>query len=285
VLLAGSGRSGTTWLAELLTRSNRFRYLFEPLHPSRTMPLGLPPRPYLRPAEAHTTLTETVEGMLTGRIRGRWVDQYNRKAVARRRLVKDVWANLTLGWVQARHPDTKIILVLRHPLAVAESQLATGWEWWTDPATLWSQPALVEDHLGPWRAVFDGLTDPLRRHVATWCVENAVPLCQLAPDNVYVACYEHLAAAPERELPPLFAFAGVRWDDRALAAVARPSSVARDGKASLEHASTELVRWTADTLAAFGLDRVYGEGPEPLVRDARALLARPARDRGPISTR
>jgi Sulfotransferase family len=295
VVLAGSGRSGTTWLAELLTRSNAFRYLFEPLHPDRTATLGLAPRPYLRPSETDPRLTAPVEAMLSGRARGHWVDQYNRKALARRRLVKDVWANLALGWVGAQHPETKILFILRHPLAVAESQMATGWEWWTDPALLLGQPELVEDHLEPWRGLLEGLDDPFRRHVATWCVENAVPLAQLAPGGVHVACYEHLLDAPERKLPPLFAFAGVRWDERVLSAAARPSSVSRGGpgqptggrpgEAWRSAFSADQVRWTMSMLSAFGLDRIYGEGRRPVISDAGSQLRPATREGGPVSTR
>ena len=54
VLLAGSGRSGTTWLAELLTDA-RTRLLFEPLHPVRGPFPDLGVRRYARPREYSST--------------------------------------------------------------------------------------------------------------------------------------------------------------------------------------------------------------------------------------
>ena len=34
VYLAGDGRSGTTWISEIINCDNRYRYMFEPFHPS-----------------------------------------------------------------------------------------------------------------------------------------------------------------------------------------------------------------------------------------------------------
>ena len=35
ILLAGSGRSGTTWVSDIMNYDNEYRYIFEPFHPRK----------------------------------------------------------------------------------------------------------------------------------------------------------------------------------------------------------------------------------------------------------
>ena len=35
ILIAGTGRSGTTWLSDTINYKNQFRYIFEPLHSNK----------------------------------------------------------------------------------------------------------------------------------------------------------------------------------------------------------------------------------------------------------
>src|SRR5439155_18259088 len=88
VLVAGSGRSGTTWLGELLTRGSATRYVFEPLHPRLGPFPGEFPRTYARPGSAFDD-EEAWARILSGRVRHPWVDQYAHAFLPRRRVVKD----------------------------------------------------------------------------------------------------------------------------------------------------------------------------------------------------
>jgi hypothetical protein len=225
--------------------------------------------------------------VLEGRVRDRWTDQYNRRLVARRRLVKEVWANLLLGRIHRAFPEIRIVLLLRHPFAVADSQLRTAWGWRADPVSFLGQSDLMEDHLSQHAGLLSETVEPFDRHVLVWCVENAVPLRQFAQGDIHVAFYERLQDDPETELPPLFAVLGRPWDARVLERVHRPSAVARVdrwGQAERPSLDDWRARLTADQVARgmnllhrFGLDRIYGRGPMPLVSSGKeAFLDPPA---------
>ena len=285
LLVAGSGRSGTTWLAEVVNQDNAYRYLFEPAHPEHGPQAREPaPRPYARPGSRDPALLALGRALAEGKVRDRWTDQYNRKLVARRRLVKDIWVNLLLGWLAEVYPGLRIVLVIRHPCAVADSQFATRWGWRVDPGQFAEQHELVEDHLEPYRGLLTRRPDPFDDYVVTWCVENLVPLRQLAPGRAHVAFYEHLTSEPERELPRLFRYAGRPWGGEVLAEVGRPSSVSRmDG--TVTSGRSPIESWQArvsdgrldragELLATFGLDRLYdARVPMPRIRGEEVLAS------------
>jgi hypothetical protein len=274
IVLAGTGRSGTTWLAEVLNHDNRYRYLFEPLHPDRgRIGRNLGIRPYLRADAEASPATDGLDAVLRGRVRDPWADQYNRRPLATERLIKEVWANLALGWVAAHDPRTRIVFVLRHPCAVASSQLQTGWDWHAEPEHLLRQRALMADHLGPFARIIRATRDPFDQHIALWCAENLVALRQIASPNAHVVFYEHLVADPGGGTRRLFALLGRPWTSSVLRRVAMPSALSRSGSAILvgEDAATSWVsRVSADQrrralriLTAFGLSALYSDEPMP----------------------
>jgi hypothetical protein len=275
ILLAGSGRSGTTWLAEVLERAGRLRYLFEPFHPDRLPATrGFRPRQYLPPGTPDAGMARAVEEVVTGHVRSRWVDQYNRRLVARRRLIKDVWANLMLGYLADRHPELAIVLVLRHPVAVVRSQLALSrWDWFAEPGHLLGQDHLMADHLEPFRPLLEGARPGAEQHAATWCAENLVPLRQLGPGRAHILFYEHLVARPEVELGRLATFLGLPALTGAGTVTGRPSRLARSGSAVVTGGDA-VGGWTAHipadelarvlrTVEGFGLDHLYTADPMP----------------------
>jgi hypothetical protein len=281
VVVAGSGRSGTTWLGELLTRGTATRYLFEPLHPDRGPFPGEFPRSYARPGAAFDQ-EDAWARIVSGKVRDPWTDQYGHAFLPRRRVVKEVWANLQLGWLADRYPDLTLVLLLRHPYSVARSQLSSRWDWYLDPRLYLQQELLMQDHLAPFEEWLAAARTPWDLAVATWCVENLVPLRQLARAEAHVVFYEHLRLDPEGELRALFAALGRRWDPRVLHGVRRPSALAHPGAWAMladslderwKEADPRLLARTVEILQVFGLATLYGEGPLPLRPLGASVLA------------
>lgn len=104
----------------------------------------------------------------------RAVDRFNESFLVRRRLVKEIRANVLLPWLHSVFPDVPIVLILRHPCAVALSRLSLRWGTTLDDFL--SQPALMDDYLHPIEADIRGATEPFDRHIFMWCIENYVPL-------------------------------------------------------------------------------------------------------------
>jgi len=283
VFLGGSPRSGTTWVAEQIADGAGLRLIFEPFHPEEGVMAGLfPARRYLRPSDEQPGHVEPVAQVLAGRVRGSWSDRYNRQVLPRGRLVKEVRFNLGLAWLRARFPWLPVAMVIRHPGAVAASQRSVPWDFHLETSRLLTQPELVADHLAPYAELLEGARSPVEQSVAVWAVENAVPLRQLRRGQVHLVCYEHLVTRPEEEFSRLFAAIGLPYRDGMLTRRDRPSGVT--AKASPLVTGGDPVRsWQSgispadrrgamNLLARFGLDRLYGDGPMPLVDDPNELL-------------
>jgi hypothetical protein len=278
VFLAGSGRSGTTWVSEIINHRNEYRLVFEPFHPDR-VPVckDFRRKQYLRPDERREKYLEPARRILTGRLRNPWTDRFNRKFVARGRLIKDIRANLLLGWMSENFPGMPIVFLLRHPCAVVAARLALGWK--DNLSEMMEQEELVEDFLLPVEAEIRDAQGAFERHVFSWCIENYVPLRQFGPREVHLAFYENLVVHPEDEVRRLFAFLGEDFDGRVYRALRRPSPLSRRGESPSVDAwrrsvtDSQLER-AVEILGLFGLDRVYGEGAMPDPSGAHALMAR-----------
>lgn len=279
VLLGGSGRSGTTWLSEVINFDHHYRYLFEPFHPGYVPEWSaFPERRYLRPTDRQADGIETVERILSGRIRNRWVDAYNLRLIGRSRLLKDVRANLFMKWISVQFPQVPLVFTLRHPCAVVLSQergQTLRGSWAPDLESLLAQPDLVEDHLEPFVThIREACTMPLwDQLVFRWCIENYVPLRQFEDGGVHWVFYERACLEPETQLRALFAAIGRPWDDRVLRLVSRPSQMSAP-EASIAVGSGLIDGWqrkvdaarvdrTLEILGLFGLDRFYGPEAEP----------------------
>lgn len=284
VLVAGSGRGGTSWLAEAVSAAGGYRYVFEPFHPGKVRaarPFGY--RRYLRPHEQRLDLLEPAGRILGGRVRGPWTGRFRRGFVHRRRLIKDIRANLFLAWLAQNFPGMPVVFVLRHPCAVAHSKTKLGWR--SRLEEFLGQPDLVEDFLAPVAEQMRAARTEFERHVFAWCVENRVPLAQLRRGQAHIVFYERLCESPEEELAKLFGYLDSGGVDRALRALRKPSSLSRAGSEILSGGSPSRgwvrevseaeIRRAVEILALFGLDGIYGESPEPDPAAAWRMLEEP----------
>ncbi len=277
IFLAGSGRSGTTWLSQVINHKGDFRYVFEPFNPREVVTFRhFRSKQYLRPDDMREEFLEPARLALTGGLRDLWTDRFNARLIARRRLIKDIRANLLLGWMRANFPGMPIILLLRHPCAVVASRLALGWR--DNLSETMEQEDLVEDFLLPVEAEIRSASDDFERHLFLWCIDNYVPLMQFEPGEIHVCFYENLLVNPEEELRSLFNYLDETPDDRVYGKLLSPSPLSRkDGPppsvdAWRTHVSPGRLQRTMEILGLFGLDRVYGEGTMPDLSGARALM-------------
>jgi Sulfotransferase family len=277
ILLAGHDRSGTTWIAEALNHRKDLRYIYEPFHPGRVDATRVfTPRLYLRPEDRDATYLDAARAVLSGQVRSLWADKYNRAFLPKRRLVKEVRSNLLLPWLSASFPETRIVFMLRHPCAVANSERRLSGSWHIDLSRFLSQPALMADYLEPFRARIEaaaaGSSDWDKR-VCVWCIENHVPLTGLDPTRMHVAFYEDFCVDPGVELRRLYDFVAMPFDPGALETLAKPSATSRKDSAVLSgedlveawrrSVTPEEVASTMSVVEAFGLDRIYGADPMP----------------------
>jgi hypothetical protein len=277
VFLAGSGRSGTTWVSGLINHRNAYRFVFEPFRPDKVgICENFGRKQYLRSGDRREEYLGPARTILTGGLRSFWTDRFNEKLVARRRLIKDIRANLLLGWMRANFPGMHMVLLLRHPCAVVASQLALGWR--DVLSEMMEQEELVEDFLVPMEAEIRAARGGFERRLFTWCIENYVPLKQFEPGEIHLCFYEDFLTRPEHELRRLFSFLGEDFDERVYPLLNRPSPLSREGEAASVDAwqrsvtGRQLER-AVEILGLFELDRVYGEAPMPDPSGAHALMS------------
>src|SRR5579872_2192448 len=261
IFLAGSGRGGTTWVAELINFDNSYRLMFEPLHQTR-VPIAAPfqARQYLRPDDDNPTFLKPMATIVSGRLRNGWTDRYNHRRFVRQRLIKEIRANLLLRWLHSHFPGMPIVLLLRHPCAVVSSRLRLGWGYGVE--TFLRQEQLVSDFLEPFRHDMENARTPFEIHLFHWCVETFVPLKQFTSEQIHLAFYENFCAEPRAEIARLFAFLGKPENDRALIAAKKPSSQTNRTRSRLperpledwrSRVSEADMRTASDILKRFGL--------------------------------
>lgn len=274
VFIAGTGRSGTTWLEDIINFARDHRILFEPFH-SKQVPLVAHwrYRQYLRPTTNAERYLGPARKILSGDVRHAWIDQLNEKHFVSKRLVKDIRANLILRWLHEHFPEIPIVLLLRHPCAVASSKMALGWQ--THLEDFLEQPELVEDFLRPYVPLLTSARDTFDRHILLWCVENVIPLRQFSQGRIHVCFYEHLCTQPEREARALLSFLHRPFAPELLTTIHKPSALSSKHSAILQggnmleswrqHVDPARVERAVELLSAFELDRIYDAGSLPKV--------------------
>lgn len=211
-IVAGSPRSGTTWVADVVARTTRSRIIFEPLLASRSGNFVLaqsfffrerssPNYPLYIPASAARPegRYKQLENILRGRIHTYWSQMGTRPGVFRHRIIKEVRANLYLGFLAENWPAVKILFILRDPYSALDSQIeraARGWDFNWDKADVLSQTQLMEDWLLPFRATIESAETLVERLANKWCIETYVGFRQLQDrPNAFTVSYEWLRAA------------------------------------------------------------------------------------------
>ena len=284
VFLAGTGRSGTTWVENIINCDGSYRVMFEPFH-SKKIPIlkEWNYRQYLRRENRDKRFLEPATIILNGRIRNEWIDQFNTTFLVRKRLIKDIRANLFLRWIKQNFPEIPIILILRHPCAVANSKLKLGWD--THLNDFLMQEDIIVDYLRPFKDAIEAAAnmDMFDKHIFMWCIENYIPLKQFNQGEIFVVFYENLCRNPQKEINDITSFIGVQFSTRALEVAAIPSSLSR--KDSVIFSGTNLIdAWRNDInekqisravaiLQIFGMQTLYGEGNVPLVNGKDAMKA------------
>ena len=224
VLISGSGRSGTTWLAELIASTGRYRYCFEPFDHRRSPELGHLEYRYVRPDDADPALVDPVRDLLCGRIVHRRMYFHNPPSWRARDaiLVKEIYGNLAVPWIGRQFPHVRIVVLTRHPGAVAVSRMRLGWP--PFDRRMLAQPLLVADHLDRHRETIRQATSQFERHVLMWCITNSVAMTHVrASDGARAVRYEDLLSAPSDGLGELFGWLGLPLTARVLSRVDTPS--------------------------------------------------------------
>lgn len=279
IVVTGSGRSGTTWLLDILGHDRSVRPIFEPLHfknvPNTRHLWGL----YLRADESHQELESFLQKVFYHRADRAWfswmtcrVDwdtplwkrprayrnglKYWRPYAARR-AIKFIKASLMLPWLQQRFPS-KMIYITRHPCAVLSSRQEMGWG--GNPLRFLEQQHLAEDFLDehrPWLEQAEGSL--FKKLTLVWCIENLVPQRQIHSGelDVHWTTYEDLVLKTEETLHHILEFIDFHPANRnAIVSQAIASlGAAKEERLSKwkAHLDSDQIRFIMESAERFGL--------------------------------
>lgn len=281
LLVAGSPRSGTTFLAELLNQIPRSAILFEPEHIQQVPEAkiaGLTWHTIKDPQDDWPDGRRFFERVLRGQVITSWTVSHVPLANAlapRTWIVKFVDANFILGWLTANFPVRPPVLLIRHPCAVIASQLRRGW---SNP-----HPPRLKGFLArhpQFTEYLETLGDPAEFAAALWSMQTLAPLSLPRPWPFVLVTYEDLAADPGRELQRLFGGWQLPMPAGIVERALRPSGTTDTGSA-LAKGSDPSSAWRRilsmkqidailKVVRTFGLD-FYDEGAFPDAEKLKAL--------------
>jgi hypothetical protein len=275
ILVAGTGRSGTTWLADIIASQISFRTMFEPFNPGRVPAFqGFHYFQYMRPGVSNDELLNYCRRVFSGEIRDRWIDRQVQHIFPKGRVIKDIRANLFLKWIQNIFPEMPLIYIIRHPCAVVLSRLELGWATDTDILPFLIQRDLIDDFLHDKVEIIRGARTDEEKHAIIWCVSNLVPITQFGFNDLNVVFYEKLCLKPEEEIPRIFRVLKQRFEPSVFEKVKSPSntSVRQSGIVSGEDKvkrwekalSIKQIRNVLSVVEAFGLNYLYDGSSTPV---------------------
>jgi hypothetical protein len=226
-MIAGSGRSGTTWVLDALAFANRLRPVFEPLNPYVSRVGSTYAHRAISVEEKHPELLEFFRGACAGREARLWT-QYrqqrrwllppfdrlrSREDFARlwkvwekflseaprlatmslrsEALVKCIWSNLMLEWL-ARNLPCVVAVIVRHPGAVIESELRTGWNPNYAIERFRNDLRLRELTGGRYESLLNKTLSPVEALTVRWVIENQQSIEMATTDKITVHHYESL---------------------------------------------------------------------------------------------
>lgn len=278
MIVAGTARSGTTWLANIIASQISCRIMFEPFNPGMIEAFSqFHTFQYMRPTEKNSQLLSYCQRVFSGEIRHRWIDRQVDTVFPRYRLIKDIRANLFLKWIHDSFPEVPLLFIVRHPCAVALSRIQLDWATDTDIESFLSQPKLVDDFLADKTDVIRQVKTVEGKHALIWCISHLVPIKQFRSKGLTVVFYENLCTCPESEIPKIFQAIGHNYDNAVFGLMSKPSMTSSHTSAVVtgedkiarwkEKLSSKQIDSILSVVRHFGLDYIYGDSSIPIVAD------------------
>jgi hypothetical protein len=276
ILIAGTGRSGTTWLADIIASQKPYRIMFEPFHSEKIIGFSrFHYFQYMRPTQDNKELYEYCHNVFTGNIKDSWIDRQIDHLNPRYRLIKDIRANLFLKWISEKFPQLPILFIVRHPCAVVLSRMKLGWATDTDIAPLLEQTALVDDFLFDKMKIIHRSRTDEEKHAVIWCISNLVPLKQFSSGGLNIFFYENLCLQPEVEIPKIFQAVKHEYQASAFDQLKKPSTTTTRNSAVITGVD-KVTRWQRELgskqthkilsiVENFELDYIYGGSANPVI--------------------
>lgn len=247
ILVTGAHRSGTTWIGKMLAAHPRVAYISEPLN------VWHRPGVMRKPVEKWYTyicaeneeyylpaLTETIKykyhpWLEVKSIRSLkdflrmwrdWNTFIEGRLLSQIPLLKDPFAVFSAAWFADRL-DCRVVIVVRHPAAVASSLKRLGWNF--NFRDLLGQPELMQDWLEPYREAMErqinAPPDVLAQSCLLWkMIYQAVDILGEKIPDLIVIRHEDISSNPVGNFKLLYQKLALEYSQRIENAVIRSST-------------------------------------------------------------
>lgn len=250
ILIVCPGRSGSTWLAEIVSSLSGYLVLWEPLHLGNNpscKKAGFAWQNYCSHTGSDEAQRNYLRKVYTGRdLSTRTLTSLHFNPIdllnIRGYVVKHVNANMILHQIMEWFP-VRAVLMIRHPCAVVSSQLKHG-GW----AHITKENITVPDgmftDLPHLEQVLSGLETLEELLAFEWAIQSYIPLSQPTPHPWYLTTYERLVMGGEQEVERIFEYFGEPAPASAKSDLEKPSATAGE-KSHVKQGKNRLTGWTS----------------------------------------
>jgi hypothetical protein len=163
------------------------------------------------------------------------------ESTRREPLVKCIWSNLMLDWL-SRQCQFRLVLIVRHPGAVTESELRNFWSAKPTLDQFRGDKKLHELTNGRYLALLNQKLTPVEELAVKWLIENQWAIETAPANGVTVVFYERLKSQPNIEWEKIQrTFALPNLPDAAM--LARPSQQSAPQGSDIGSSADGLPKW------------------------------------------
>jgi hypothetical protein len=172
IWLLSDGRSGSTWFAQVLNFAGQMHVEHEPVHSLFNPRLaGEPLLPMPASAPLESVYAPLIDDVLGGRHVSRRFEPARPELAERQGvIVRDIHGLLIAPMLLPRFPALRPVVIVRHPVAVAQSKLGlSDWQWFS-AIERFGDDAMIVAQLGGLTRWIERADTLFRRYVVHWAV-------------------------------------------------------------------------------------------------------------------
>lgn len=183
IIVAGSARSGTSWLAEIIALQYRYRLLFEPEHEYQTQEGHLICDKFITEEILQIEQEEYFKKIFGNKIDNDWIAQIsNRKfkmhlwpVIPKKYIIKFVRCNLSAHFISS-YFKIPLLFIIRNPYDVILSQNRVKFNWLYNLNHFKRQKPITEILKSKYNFNWDEANSYTEIEILTlrWCIENKI---------------------------------------------------------------------------------------------------------------
>jgi hypothetical protein len=252
IFITGHGRSGTTWIGNIFRQAKGVLYYNEPCNPDKAK--GSKYSVWFRYVRLNAN-DPFFESYLDAAFKGlimyktAWLGQrrYRRLSPGYRIVIKEVASFMSLEWIYKRY-NPSVLVVIRHPCAVALSERNKGTSTERPIMEILQQIPLVADHLYPFITVMKKAKKPFEIYGAIWAARNRVIANLLSHYPEWrTIFYEDLCKNPLGYFHELFDHFSLNWSSKVQTFINRTTTKKKLGTYSISRVTEKQIdKWKSE---------------------------------------